>query len=119
MIHYLTGGSRNDPAKYYGQAVIDCKLDDNKLYLRLDSGVKIAIWDDGQSCCENRYMTTDDDIRSLIGGKLMRIESKEGPETEGWLLSTSDAADDMPGVHLGGGRIMKKKNQKTTDKKTK
>jgi len=83
MIHYLTGGSRNDPAKYYGQAVIDCKLDDNKLYLRLDSGVKIAIWDDGQSCCENRYMTTDDDIRSLIGGKLMRIESKEGPETEG------------------------------------
>jgi hypothetical protein len=80
MIHYLGGGSENDPAKYYGRKVVDAYLEDNRLALSLADGTKICLWDNGQSCCEHRYMTTDDDVKSLVGGKLKHIEAKEARE---------------------------------------
>lgn len=80
MLHYLGGGSENDPAKYYGAEVLDAKIVDDRLRLKLDTGVNIEIWDNGQSCCEHRYMTTDDNVLSLQGGKLVRIEAKPGPD---------------------------------------
>lgn len=83
MLHYLGGGSANDPAKYYGRTVVSVVMDDERLKLGLDDGKTISIWDNGQSCCENRYMRTDDDLQSLVGGKLIRIEAKEGPDEEG------------------------------------
>jgi hypothetical protein len=85
MIHYLSGGSEHDPTEYYGRQIIDASMDEeqNCLIIKFEDGTKIKIWDNGQSCCENRYMTTDDDVKSLIGGKLTKIESKPGPETEG------------------------------------
>jgi len=85
MLHYLVGGSANSADKYYGRTVIAASLDaeNDKLLIGFDDGVTIAIWDDGQSCCESRYMRTDDDVSSLVGGRLLRIEAKEGPEEEG------------------------------------
>lgn len=34
----------------------------------------LRVWDDGQSCCENRYMTTDDDLPSFVGAKLVSFD---------------------------------------------
>lgn len=58
-------------------------MGDERLKIEFEDGSKIAIWDNGQSCCESRYMTTDDDVHSLVGGKLARIESKAGPGSTG------------------------------------
>ncbi len=39
----------------------------------------MRIYDDGQSCCENRYMRTDDDLSSYVGSKLLGAEIKDAP----------------------------------------
>lgn len=83
MIHALGGGSANDASDFYGRKIIVASLSEDKLALQFEGGVRIAIWDDGQSCCENRYMRTDDDIQSLVGHTLTRIEAKSGPDEEG------------------------------------
>lgn len=76
MLHALSGGSEINPEQFEGFKVTAAKMTDEKLYLTLET--TIAVFDNGQSCCESRYMTTDDDIRTLIGHELRRIESKPG-----------------------------------------
>lgn len=82
MIHHLAGGSEHAPSAYTGQTILAAEMDEYYLTLQLSGGKTIQIWDDGQSCCENRYMSTDDDIQSLVGHKLMRVEAKSGPDIE-------------------------------------
>lgn len=67
--------------KYVGRTIQSTHMDDNELQLTFEGGKTISIWDNGQSCCESRYMTTDDDIQSLVGGKLLHIMTKNGPDT--------------------------------------
>lgn len=54
-------------------------MKEERLRLKLSGGKIIEIWDDAQSCCESRYITTDDDLATIIGGILVRIEAKDGP----------------------------------------
>lgn len=82
MLHYLSGGSEHNPDEYYGNKILEVKMADEKLTLKLSNDKVIYIWDNGQSCCESRYMTTDDNINSLVGHTLTRIEAKEGPNKE-------------------------------------
>lgn len=79
MIHQLCGGSKHNADEFYGATVLAAKMAEEKLTLTLDSGKEIDIFDDGQSCCESRYMRTDDDLQNLVGGKLIRIEAKDAP----------------------------------------
>lgn len=54
--------------------------------MTFDGPQVIELWDDGQSCCERRYMRTDDDLQSLVGHKLTRVEEKpcgDLPDEEG------------------------------------
>jgi hypothetical protein len=83
MLHYLGGWSENDPGKYAGRQIVAASMQDDRLSLTFADGVKIAIWDNGQSCCEHRYMRSDDDVQSLVGHKLARIEAKPGNDVEG------------------------------------
>ena len=83
MLHYLGGGSKEDPKSFYGRTITKAEMKDDKILLAFDDGQKIAVFDDGQSCCESRYMTTDDDMQSLVGHTLTRIEAKEGPSEDG------------------------------------
>lgn len=80
MLHVLGGGSENSADKYYGREITKAEKIDDRLALTFADGVTIEVWDNGQSCCESRYMTTDDDIQSLVGHKLIKIETKDGPE---------------------------------------
>jgi len=44
---------------------------EDNLVFRFDDGSGIRIYDDGQSCCEHRYMTTDDDLQAFVGAKFV------------------------------------------------
>lgn len=80
MLHHLGGGSENSADKYYGRTITDAAMDkeENRLRIEFSDGVRISIWDDGQSCCESRYMTTDDDLSPLAGSQLIGITVKPG-----------------------------------------
>jgi hypothetical protein len=60
--------------------------------LEFTDGVKISITDEGQSCCESRYMTCDDEPSELNGQKLIHIITKDGPQPE-------KSEDDWGDVH--------------------
>ena len=53
--------------------------EDDALHFTFDDGSKIKIFDDGQSCCESRYMRTDDKLEEYVGAKLLGAEIKEAP----------------------------------------
>lgn len=51
-----------------------------KLVINFEGGSRLIVMDDGQSCCESRYMTCDDDL-TVYGGSVMQdIEVRDGPE---------------------------------------
>lgn len=73
--------------KYYGREITHAtiktrneKSNDSSLMLTFADGVTVRLSDEGQSCCEMRYMTCDDDVSDLVGGLLVLIESTEGDE---------------------------------------
>ena len=53
-----------------------------QLIIEFTDGIKLHLWDDGQSCCEHRYMKCDDDLTEFFGAKLLDFELKEATETE-------------------------------------
>lgn len=55
----------------------------NKLCFELEDESTLNLWDDGQSCCENRYMRTDDDLSEFAGAILLGFELKNAPPAEG------------------------------------
>lgn len=79
MLHHLGGGSPKSASDFYGRKITAAAIKDNALFLTFADGVSVRLWDDGQSCCESRYMSTDDDLSSLVGRALVRIEAKAGP----------------------------------------
>lgn len=82
MINRRARGSEIDPATLVGREVAAAAIADNKLNIDFADGSKVAVWDDGQSCCEHRYMTTDDDPASLVGGKLIHVTVKDPTNVE-------------------------------------
>lgn len=54
---------------------------DDACVITLEGGGKLTIKDDGQSCCESRYMSCDDDLASLAGGQLVDIDMDAGGDT--------------------------------------
>jgi hypothetical protein len=63
--------------KFYGRKIKSVAMVDDKFIISFAGGSEITITDDGQSCCESRYMTCDDNPADLVGGKLHSIEVKK------------------------------------------
>jgi len=87
MISQLSYRSKN-PADFYGKTISSVFMGenhygDNFLDIEFTDNVKIRLRDDGQSCCEHRYMTCDDDLQALVGNKLEKIEIKDVEYKEG------------------------------------
>lgn len=55
-------------------------LKDNKLRFTFTDGSRMSLFDDGQSCCETRYMTTDDDLAGFVGAVLLDAEVANAPD---------------------------------------
>lgn len=56
--------------------------DDDALHFEFSDGSKMKLSDEGQSCCEHRYMRTDDNLGDYVGAKLLGAEIKEAPNVE-------------------------------------
>lgn len=57
-----------------GKIIVFAELKDDVLTLKFDDGSGLKVRDDGQSCCEARYMVSGDQINGLIGGKLLKMK---------------------------------------------
>lgn len=63
-----------------GKTIAALRLgDDDALHFEFADGSKIKFSDEGQSCCEHRYMRTDDSLGDYVGAKLTGAEIKEAP----------------------------------------
>lgn len=56
--------------------------ENNKLSFEFEDNSTLDMWDDGQSCCEHRYMRTDDDLSEYEGTTLLDFELKTAPDQE-------------------------------------
>jgi len=57
-------------------------IEDDGLHFVFEDDTKIKLFDDGQNCCEVRYMRTDDDLEQFVGSELLDAEITDGPEID-------------------------------------
>ncbi len=81
MIQHL-GANANSVKAYteaIGKTITALQLDKENDVLRLtfSDDSKIRISDEGQSCCERRYMVTADKLEDFIGAKFLGAEIKD------------------------------------------
>ena len=56
---------------------------DDELVLVFEDDSALSVSDQGQSCCESRYMRTDDNLDDLVGCRLLGFEIKDAPSVAG------------------------------------
>lgn len=66
-----------------GREIQEIAITDNVLVIKCKDLPKISILDDGQSCCEKRYMTADDDLSSLVGQRMVSVILKDHIKGDG------------------------------------
>lgn len=80
MISELSGNE--DSVKAFKDAlnkeIKDLSITDNALKLKFEDGTTVEFYDDGQSCCESRYMNTDDELKDYVGAKLLDASVRDG-----------------------------------------
>lgn len=82
ILSYLGGNKESAEAfqAAMGKEISSLSLgEDEALHMVFADGSKLAVYDDGQSCCESRYMRTDDDLAFYVGAKLLGGTVKDGP----------------------------------------
>lgn len=62
-----------------GKKIMKVSLEENELIFLFEDSTRLRVWDDGQSCCEDRYMRTDDDLTEYSGAALLDFELKTAP----------------------------------------
>lgn len=55
---------------------------DEALHVEFEDRSKMKLCDVGQTCCELRYMRTDDDLGDYVGAVLIDIEIRRAPDVE-------------------------------------
>lgn len=64
-----------------GKTIAELTLgDDDSLHFVFIDGSKMRLFDAGQSCCESRYMRTDDVLADYVGAQLTGAELKDVTE---------------------------------------
>ena len=75
-----------------GKTIAAVLLADDTIHVEFDDHTKLRIADDGQSCCESRYITCDDELTDLVGQKLVDVTLSDGPSSEGEYGDEHDTA---------------------------
>jgi hypothetical protein len=65
-----------------GKIIQKVSLDGNELVFKFTDGTGLLMFDDGQSCCETRYMATSDNLEEYAGSTLLDFELKTAPSEE-------------------------------------
>lgn len=60
---------------FVGKEISKVFIQEDELHIQFDKKT-LVISDDGQSCCEHRYMTTDDNLTEFFGAIFKGIEEK-------------------------------------------
>lgn len=84
MIQQLCG-DRESVAAFtaaLGKTITAIALTDDRLHLEFSDQTAIDFVDDGQSCCECRYLYSDDNLSASIGGTLLSAELVNAPPKE-------------------------------------
>lgn len=77
----LLGGNEQSASvfnKAIGKTISTLEITEEELLFTFTDGTKMKLFDDGQSCCEHRYMHTDDDLNYFIGSALQSAEVRPG-----------------------------------------
>lgn len=88
MIGLLSGNERSIEifSENIGKIIIDLAIVKreysplNELLFTFEGGSRMKLFDDGQSCCESRYMHTDDNLSDFIGASLQGGEVRAEDE---------------------------------------
>lgn len=87
----ILGGNESSYKAYHeslNKKITAIKLDpelnggDGALVISFKDGTNLMLCDKARSCCESRWMSTDDDLTHYVGGTLKDIGIKAGPETD-------------------------------------
>ena len=54
----------------------------DRLMFTFSDGTGMYLFDDGQSCCEHRYMVTADTLSEYCNSTLLDVEIKNGPDED-------------------------------------
>lgn len=96
--HYLPASAEFDGAsvseaarainRALSQPIVSLAIDDDAnrgdgaLVICVADGSTVQISDEGRSCCEWRYITTDDDLAAFVGATIVEIECRAGEEVD-------------------------------------
>lgn len=85
MINMLSGNKETVDAlkQAWGNRILSLTLKDDTINVLLVGGDNLTLWDDGQSCCESRYITTSDNLEDFNGATLKDVELRDAPNQEG------------------------------------
>lgn len=84
MINMLGGGERGAQfiKESIGKPIRKIEVSDHDLRVVFEDGLGFILSDQGQSCCESRYMTCDDKFEDVYGGRLLSVEVRSGDGIE-------------------------------------
>lgn len=92
MINMLGGNERSVSAFQAAKdkTIENLLLEDACLRFTMTDGTRMTLYDGGQSCCEARYFTTDDDLKQFIGAKLLDAEVREAEDVRAEDMDTHE-----------------------------
>jgi len=104
MINQLAGRTEDEVKAWravLGKPIAALEMIDDALHITTGDGVHVKLFDDGQSCCEHRYMMTDDDLSDFVGAVLLDADIRDGDSVEAdygdhetqFLIVKTDAGD--------------------------
>lgn len=84
MIQELSGNKDTVEAvkACLGKRISKVQLKDDKAHLTFEDGDQLSLWDNGQSCCESRYMVCDDELSQFTGATFLSASIKDGPNVD-------------------------------------
>lgn len=71
-----------DILKLLGRRITKAEIDDNVLTVMFENNGGFTLSDGGQLCCEDRFVTCDDNPEDLVGGRFLGTELKDAPSSE-------------------------------------
>jgi hypothetical protein len=60
------------------KVIIDLAVSKDRFGIKFKDGTSLVLEDDGQSCCEQRYMTCEDKLDEFTGSKFVSVEIRDG-----------------------------------------
>ena len=83
MINMLRGNREEAEflQRQVGRKIYNVRMVEDTIVILMEDGTEFSIWDQGQSCCEHRYMVCDDDLTYFVNTPLLNIQIRDAAYT--------------------------------------